>query len=451
MSQTGSSPDGAGVDGSGQGGEGEQLQQTLSSSAVRYALGLLVVVYVFNFIDRSILSILLEPIKEEFHVSDTYLGFLSGIAFAAFYTLMGIPIARWADTGKRTRIIALAIFVWSGMTALTGAARSFAQLAMARVGVGVGEAGCSPPAHSLISDYYPPEKRATALAIYALGIPIGSGIGNLTGGWINEWFDWRTAFVVVGLPGVALAVLVHFTLPEPVRGVYDDLATRSAKKKPVREVLGFIWGLRSFRHMSFASALHSFYAYGVAAFIAAFFMRSHALSSGELGTWLAVIGCTGGVAGTFLGGYLSDRLSVSDVRWQMWVPAVATAISMPFAFLVYLWPDGRTALLLSFPGALLGGMWMGPVFAATQTLVPPIMRATASAILLFVINIIGLGLGPQGTGIVSDLLEPAYGIESLRYSLLGVVVLFSSWSVFHFYMASRTFAEDLKAKQNLGD
>jgi len=429
----------------------QQAEERLSSSAVRYALGLLVVVYIFNFIDRSILSILLEPIKEEFHVSDTYLGFLSGIAFAAFYTLMGIPIARWADTGRRTRIIALAIFVWSGMTALQGAARSFAQLAMARVGVGVGEAGCSPPAHSLISDYFPPERRATALAIYALGIPIGSGIGNLTGGWINEWFDWRTAFVVVGLPGLALALLVRFTLPEPVRGVYDDLATRSAKQRPVREVLKFIWGLRSFRHMSFAAALHSFYAYGVGAFIAAFFMRSHGVASGELGTWLAVIACTGGVAGTFFGGYLSDRLSQYDVRWQLWVPALATAISVPFSFFVYLWPDGHTALLLSFPGSVLGGMWLGPTFAMTQTLVPPIMRATASAILLFIINIIGLGLGPQGTGILSDLLEPAFGTESLRYSLLIVVAVFSVWSVFHFYQASRTLAEDLKAKQHLSD
>ncbi|MAI79310.1 MAG: MFS transporter [Deltaproteobacteria bacterium] len=421
----------------------------MPSAAVRYALGLLVVVYVFNFIDRSILSILLEPIKEEFHVSDTALGFLSGIAFAAFYTLMGIPIARWADTGRRTRIISLAIFVWSGMTALTGLAQNFAQLALARVGVGVGEAGCSPPAHSLISDYFPAERRATALAIYALGIPIGSGIGSLTGGWINEWFDWRTAFIVVGLPGVALAVLVRFTLPEPVRGVYDDLAARNAQRRPVSEVLSFIWGLRSFRHMSFGAALHSFYAYGVASFVAAFFMRSHEMPSGELGTWLAVIGCTGGVLGTFLGGYFSDLLAQRDLRWQMWVPAIATAGALPFAFLVYLWPDGRTALLLSVPVSILGGMWLGPTFAMTQTLVPPVMRATASAILLFIINIIGLGLGPQFVGILSDLLEPQLGVQSLRYALLIIVVIFSLWSVFHYLRASRTVIEDMKAKQHL--
>lgn len=423
----------------------------LSDGAVRYALGLLVVVYIFNFIDRSILSILLEPIKEEFQVSDTYLGFLSGIAFAAFYTVMGIPIARWADSGRRTRIIALAVLVWSGMTALTGLARNFSQLAMARVGVGIGEAGCSPPAHSLISDYFPVSKRATALAIYSLGIPIGSGIGSLAGGWINELFDWRTAFVVVGLPGVVLALLVRVSLPEPVRGVYDELAVRRTQRKSVKEVFRFIWGLRSFRHMSIGAALHAFYGYGVGAFIAAFFMRSHGMQSGELGTWLAVLGCTGGVAGTYLGGWLSDRLARRDSRWPMWVPAIATALSVPFAFLVYLWPDGRVALILSLPGAVFGGMWLGPTFATTQGLVPPVMRATAAAILLFVINIIGLGLGPQGTGILSDLLEPQFGQESLRYALLGVVVIFGFWSMVHFFLASRTLVPDMRAKLDLAD
>ena len=424
-------------------------ENALPPGTVRYALGLLVVVYVFNFIDRSILSILLEPIRNEFQVSDTYLGFLSGIAFAAFYTLMGIPIARWADRGNRSRIIAISLFVWSAMTAITGSVRTFTQLALARIGVGIGEAGCSPPAHSLISDYFPPERRATALAIYSLGIPIGGGIGNLAGGWLNEWFDWRTAFVVVGLPGVGLALLVHWTLPEPVRGVYDDLGARAAQKRSLGEVLGFIWSLASFRHMSIGAALHAFYGYGVGAFIAAFFVRSHGIPTGELGTWLAVLSLTGGVAGTYLGGFLSDRLSERDVRWQMWVPAWATAAYIPFAFLLYLWPDGRTALLLWLPGTFLGGMWMGPSFALAQTLVPSSMRAMTSAILLFIINMIGLGLGPQGVGIVSDLLKPAFGNESLRYSMLAIVVIFAAWSVVHYALAARTIEADLQAQKDL--
>ena len=421
----------------------------LSVGASRYALGLLVVVYVFNFIDRSILSILLEDIKLDFDVSDTYLGFLSGIAFALLYTVMGIPIARWADRGSRTTIIALAIFVWSSMTALTGFARTFGQLALARVGVGIGEAGCSPPAHSLISDYFPPERRATALSIYSLGIPIGAAIGFWAGGWLNEFFDWRVAFIVVGLPGCLLAVLVKLTLPEPPRGVRDGPEKISADDG-TREVLSFMLSLRSFRHMAFGAALHAFYGYGASAFIAAFFMRSHGIPSGELGTWLAVLGLTGGVAGTYLGGFLSDRLAKRDPRWHMWVPALATTIYIPFAFLLYLWPDGRTALMLSLPGSFLGGMYLGPTFAMTQSLVPPHMRATASAILLFVINLIGLGLGPQAVGILSDLLHGEFGIESLRYAMLSTVVIFAAWSVLHYALGARTLERDLDAKNHLG-
>jgi predicted MFS family arabinose efflux permease len=398
-------------------------------------------------VDRSILSILLEPIKAEFQVSDTYLGFLSGIAFAAFYTVMGIPIARWADRGNRRSIIALALLVWSAMTAATGLARTFTHLAVARIGVGIGEAGCSPPAHSLLSDYFPPERRATALSIYALGIPIGGGLGFLLGGWLNEFFDWRTAFIVVGLPGVALAAIVRLTLREPPRGAYDTRARDERVDLPVRDVLRFMGRLRSFRHMAFAAALHAFYGYGVNTFIAAFFVRSHGLSTGELGTWLALLGFTGGVAGTYLGGFLSDRLGAGDARWYAWVPALATLIYIPFAFLVYLWPDGRVALAFSFPAVLLGGMFLGPTFAMTQNLVRPEMRATASAILLFVINLIGLGLGPQGVGIASDLLEPWLGVESLRYALLGIVVAFAAWSVTHYALAARTLRADLLARE----
>ena len=421
----------------------------LSIGYRRYALGLLVVVYIFNFVDRSILSILLQSIKEEFQVSDTYLGFLSGIAFAAFYTVVGIPIARWADRGVRRNIIALAVLVWSGMTALTGLAGSFTQLALARIGVGVGEAGCSPPAHSLISDYFPPDRRATALAIYALGIPIGAGIGNLAGGWLNEFFDWRTAFIIVGAPGVLLALLVRLTLREPTRGAYEPKGSASGAQYSISEVLQFMRSLASFKHLAFGAALHAFYGYGAGAFLAAFFMRSHGIPSGELGTWLGVLGFTGGVAGTYLGGYLADKLGTRDLRWYMWLPALATIAYIPFAFLLYLWPDGRTALVLFFPGALLGGMYLGPTFAMTQTIVPPSMRAMASAVLLFIINIIGLGLGPQGVGILSDVLEPRFGIESLRYALLTIVVVCAAWSIFHYGMAARTLREDLLAKNRL--
>ncbi len=417
-----------------------------SPGYTRYALGLLVVVYVFNFIDRSILSILLESIKEEFQVSDTYLGLLSGPAFAILYTIVGLPIARWSDRGTRRSIIALAVLVWSGMTAVTGFAQNFTHLVLARIGVGVGEAGCSPPAHSLISDFFPPARRATALAIYSLGIPIGGGIGFLAGGWLDEFFDWRTAFLVVGAPGVLLALIVRLTLAEPERGRFDSPGESRARQMSVREVLRFMNGLKAFRHMAIAAALHAFYGYGSSAFVAAFFRRSHSMDPGELGTWLAFIAFTAGAAGTFLGGYVSDRLGARDQRWYMWLPALATAIFIPFAVLLYLWPEPYVALTLYIPGAVLGGMYLGPTFAMTQSLVPPNMRATAAAILLFVINIVGLGLGPQGVGILSDLLVPAFGNESLRYALLVTIVGFAAWSVLHYLLAARTLREDLAAR-----
>ncbi len=415
----------------------------LSETYTRYALGLLVVVYVFNFIDRSILSILLESIKEEFEVSDAYLGLLSGPAFAILYSVVGLPIARWSDRGSRTTIISLAVLAWSGMTAVTGLASTFSQLMLARIGVGIGEAGCSPPAHSLISDYFPLSRRATALSIYSLGIPIGGGIGFLAGGWLDEFFDWRTAFIVVGLPGVLLALIVKLTLKEPKRGNFDEPAKANAPQPSVGQVLRLLNGMKSFRHMAIAASLHAFYGYGAAAFLAAFFRRSHDMDPGELGTWLASIAFTAGALGTFLGGYLSDRLGKRDERWYMWVPALATLAYIPFAFLLYLSSSPYVGLALSFPGSILGGMWLGPTFAMTQTLVPASMRATAAAVLLFSINMIGLALGPQGVGILSDLLVPTFGVESLRYALLITVVSFAAWSIFHYAMASRTLRADL--------
>jgi MFS family permease len=409
----------------------------------RYALALLVVVYIFNFVDRSILAILLEDIKLEFSLSDTQLGFLSGIAFALFYTIMGIPIARWADRGSRKTIISIAVFTWSLMTALTGFAQNFGMLLAARIGVGVGEAGCTPPAHSMISDYFPLSRRATMLSVYSLGIPIGAGIGYLAGGWLAQWFDWRTAFIVVGLPGVLLALIVQWTLKEPTRGAYDEIGSATAASEPLGEVFRFMMSLRSFRHMAIGAALHAFYGYGSQAFLAAFFIRTHHISTGEIGSWLAGIGLTGGVIGVYLGGYLGDRLSRSDKRWYMWVPALATLLSIPFSFLVYMWPDGRTALMLLFPVSLLGGLYLGPTFAMTQTLVPPHMRAMASAILLFIINIIGLGIGPQAVGLVSDWLSHTYGADSLRYALLLLVLIFSAWSIVHYTLAARTLRLDL--------
>jgi MFS family permease len=421
----------------------------VSDAYRRYVLGLLLVVYVFNFVDRQILTILAEAIRLDLGLSDTALGFLGGIAFALFYTLAGIPIARWADRGVRRSVIALGLFAWSAMTALTGLARSFTQLALARVGVGLGEAACSPPAHSLLSDYFPPQRRGTAFSIYALGIPLGSAIGTFAGGWIKELFDWRTAFFAVGLPGVALALVVRLTLREPPRGLSEPAssATPAPGRESLGDVLAFMLRLRSFRHMSLAAALHAFYGYGAAFFVPVFMIRVHGFSEGELGTYLALIALFGGGLGTFLGGWLGDLMATRDQRWYLWVPASATAIGIPFAAAFYLWPGGYGALLFAVPATLLGAMYLGPTFAMAQGLADLHMRALVSAILLFVINLVGLGLGPQVVGLLSDFLKPGLGAESVRYALLWVVLAGAAWSTLHYALAARTLREDLEAKQ----
>ena len=428
----------------------EEEKATAITPAYRsYALSLFLLVYIINFVDRQIFGILIEPIRLEIDLSDTQLGLLGGIAFAIFYTFAGIPIARWADVGVRKNIVALALVIWSVMTMFTSTAKGFGTLLIARVGVGIGEAGCSPPIHSLISDMYPEEERATALSTYALGIPIGAAIGTLLGGWIGEYFGWRMAFMVVGMPGIIVAIVVFFTVREPPRGHSEPDHVKVQKDLvPLADTIKFLWGLKAFRHLSFAGALHAFVGYGVGLFIPAFFMRVHGFGLAETSTYLFLIGLTG-MIGTYLGGYLGDRMGKKDKRWYMGVPGIATMLSVPFAVFFYTTGDPMLAIVLAIPGAILGPMYLGPTFAMTQTLVPPAMRSTASAILLFVLNLIGLGLGPVFAGFLSDTLRPGYGEESIRYSLLILAVAGNIWSALHYYLASRTLREDLVAKDQL--
>lgn len=427
----------------------EEKARSITPSYRSYALSLFLLVYVINFVDRQIFSILIEPIRLEIQLSDTQLGLLGGIAFAIFYTFAGIPIARWADVGVRKNIVALALVVWSVMTIFTSTAKGFGTLLIARIGVGIGEAGCSPPIHSLISDMYPEEERGTALSTYALGIPIGAAVGTLLGGWIGEYFGWRMAFMVVGMPGIIVAAVVFFTVREPPRGHSEPDHVQVQKDLvPLGETIKFLWSLKAFRHLSFAGAMHAFVGYGVGLFIPAFFMRVHGFGLAETSTYLFFIGLTG-MIGTYLGGYLGDRMGKKDKRWYMGVPGIATIISVPFAILFYTTGDPMLAIVLAIPGAILGPMYLGPTFAMTQTLVPPAMRSTASALLLFVLNLIGLGLGPVFAGFLSDTLRPEYGEESIRYSLLILAVAGNVWSALHYYLASRTLREDLVAKDQL--
>ena len=419
------------------------------SSAYRsYALGLLVVVYIFNFIDRSILGILVEPIKRDLGVNDTMMGFLGGIAFATFYTFLGIPIARLSDKGSRRNVLTVCLALWSGATALCGLAANFFHLLLARIGVAVGEAGASPASHSMISDMFPPERRATALGIYALGIPIGTMLGNLSGGWINEALDWRSAFFLVGLPGVLLAVVVRFTLREPPRGAAEAIEVKTEEPPPVKEVFQYLWARRSFRLISLGAGLHAFVGYGVGYWIPAMFSRSHGYSTSDMGVALFYLGFAS-IAGTFLGGYLGDKMAGRDVRWYVWLPGLATIISVPFSCYVYLSDDPFAALWVLAIPYFFGAYYLAPTFSLAQGMVGLRMRALASSIILFIANIIGLGLGPQFTGIASDLLfvSTDLGDDSLRWALV-LSLIFNVVSALLYLGAGRTLKADLEASKN---
>jgi len=415
-----------------------------SSAYSRYVLGVLFLVYVFNFIDRQILSILIDPIKEELGVSDSAMGFLTGFAFAIFYAVAGIPIARLADRGVRRSIIAVGLTVWSVMTALCGLAGNFLQLAAARIGVGVGEAACSPPAHSLISDYFPPERRATAISIYNSGIAIGVLVGYVAGGWIAQYFGWRAAFFVVGLPGVLVALLVRFTIREPRRGQMDGPGVDTGTDT-LGDVARFLLARKSFVCFAIAGGMSSFSAYGFGTWLPPFLGRVHGMQSGEIGSWLGLISGIGGFIGMILGGWVTDRLARYDKRWYMWVPAISLALYYPFVLLFLLLDNVRIGMLLYLPGIIFASFYLGPVIAITHAMVKVRMRAVASAILLFSLNLIGMGLGPQVVGVMTDLLTPAYGVEAIRYSLLFTASS-KMVSIALFLLAARWLLQDLKAK-----
>ena len=415
-----------------------------SARARYYALGLLTVVYTFNFVDRQLLSILQESIKADLLLSDQQLGLLTGFAFALFYTVAGIPIARYADRNNRRNVVAIAIALWSFMTAISGLVQNYLQLLLARIGVGVGEAGGSPPAHSMISDIFPPERRASALAFYSMGINFGILFGFLAGGWLNEFFDWRVAFFVVGAPGIIVAFFVRYTLREPIRGLMEDRQD-VATDTPFPEVLKLLWSRLSFRHLAIGGALNAFAGYSSSNWTASFMIRSHDMSTGELGTWLALIMGVGGAIGVFWGSYIAERLAKFDVRWYMWMPTITGMICVPFMIATYVVEGAYTALIVSIVPGVLFNVYLGNSLAMTHALVGLRMRAVASAILFFLINLIGMGLGPWGVGLLSDMLSAELGSESLRYAMLYLLPAAMGWSAVHFLLASRTLQKDLEA------
>jgi len=414
-----------------------------STTYKRYLLILLTVILAFNFVDRLALGIVLQDIKLELSLSDTQLGFLSGFAFALFYAVMGIPIAAWADRGNRVTIISFTAALWSVFVAMCGAATSFLQLLLVRVGVGVGEAGCIPPAHSLIADNFSREERPRAAAIYALGSPLAFVIGYALAGWLNQFFGWRWTFVILGTPGLVLAVLAWLTLKEP-RAIRTAQASKQARAPALssREVWLTLAKIRTFRELVFCYSIVFFFGYGVSLWQPAFFIRSYDLSTGEVGTWFAIIYGLGGITGTYLGGALATRFAANNERLQLRAVAIAKVVAGTFGCLAYLSTNKYLSFSLLALGVLAGASIYGPILATLQTLVSERMRAMAIAIVYFFANLIGMGLGPLATGMLSDQFAAAFGPESLRYALLAISPGFF-WAAWHAWRASNSVTDDL--------
>lgn len=421
-----------------------------------YLLTVLMVVLAFNYVDRVALGLVLQDIKASLHLSDTQLGILSGIAFALFYAVMGIPIARWADRGNRVTIISLTTALWSAMVALCGSAASFSQLLLIRIGVGIGESGCVPPAHSLIADFFSRAERPRAIAIYMLGGPLSMVLGYFVAGWLNELWGWRATFFMLGVPGLALACVTWWTLEEPrrsnrtwaVRADASDQAPREALiQQPLSsvtlgKVCATLWRNATFRHLLLCNSVICFFTYGIMQWQPAFFIRSYGIRTGELGTWFALIYGLGGMLGTYLGGAWASRRAANNEALQLKVLAVVIAAFGLLSIAIYLTPDLPIALGLLGLAAVGAYTFNGPLFATIQTLVPDNMRATSIALFYLFANLVGMGLGPLAAGALSDVFRSWAGEESLRYALLCLCPGYF-WSGWHLWLASRTVTRDL--------
>ena len=415
-----------------------------SSNYKWFVLGILTLVYTFNFIDRQILVILQEPIKADLGLSDTQLGLLTGFSFAVVYVTAGIPIAWLADRSNRRNIVAASLGIFSVMTTLSGMVQNYTQLLLARLGVGLGEAGGSPPSHSMLSDYFPEEKRGTAISIYTTGIYFGIFFGYFAGGWIAETFGWRNAFFIVGIPGIVLAFLLLILVREPKRTL---AATTNQNKASFKDTMAVLAKRPSFWWIALGCSTASFVGYGNGNFFPSLLIRNYGLSVTEVGVVLGIIGGTTGMLGTFLGGYLADRWGKKDKRWYVRIALYGILLSLPLSYITLLGTEPLYVIMAYAPGHILGTLYLGPCIAICHTLVPAGMRASASAIRLFVITMIGLGLGPLFVGVLSDTYSTYFGTENLRYAMVTALTIGTS-GVFFFWKAQRALLSDIKKTQS---
>lgn len=398
----------------------------------------LTVVYAFNFMDRNALAILMQSIKMDLQLTDSQIGILTGIAFAFFYSTLGIPLARWADRGNRVSIISVTVALWSAMVIYSGLAATYVQMLLARIGVAVGEAGCVPPAQSLISDYYSRDERPRAMSHYMLGGPLSVISGLMVAGWINELYGWRMAFFAIGIPGVLLAIIVRFSLREPrldnesMKAVAHEANTTPTYGKVFR----VLWRQRAYRHLVAGFTLVYLFSFGISQWTPAFLIRTYHIDTGELGSWYALIWGGGGAAGTYFGGYFASRFAAKNEVLQLKAMAAVLFAFIPLYIGIYLSPNIYVVFALMLVGAFMYSCIFGPIFAMIQEIVAPDMRAMSVAILLLFANLVGMGLGPVIVGVVSDVLTPVFSSEALRYALLMWTPGYL-WAIFHLIRAGR--------------
>lgn len=415
--------------------------QAHSTQYVWYVIVLLAAVNVFNYMDRMALAVLMPSIKVDLRLSDAQLGLLVGFAFSVFYAICGIPIARWADRGIRRNIIAAALATWSVMTALTGIAQNFWHLFMARVGIGVGEAGCLPPAQSMICDYVPLERRAGVFAFHSFGLFIGMMAGMALAGWLGETIGWRWTFLTLGLPGIAFAALVRLTLREPRRGFFDT-SRDTAVNSSFGGTLSFLWSCRTYKLLTCYEVLNGFVQYGLYQWLPSFYVRVFGLSLASVGVHLGIAIGAGSGIGLLIGGLLANKAARRDVRLPLIVGGAATAMALPVILGALFAPSALSSILLVSLTSLLWCVPAGAITATVYSVVMPWMRATTGSINIFVTSVLGFGLGPFCVGFLSDLLASSFGGESLRYALLAPVCLLPVM-VIALYVATRNLRDDL--------
>lgn len=414
-----------------------------------YLLLILLLIFAFSYIDRHVFAIVMQDMKIDLDLTDTQLGLLSGIAFSFFYAIMGLPIAFLADRSDRIKILSLSSGICCIMVALCGLASNFFQLALARVGVAVGEAGTVPPAHSLIPEYFSRSERARAVSIFLLGASVSLVIGNLFGGWINEVYGWRMAFILVSVPGGLLSIIAWFTLREPRRQLIQT--STKANKFQLHEygnVFISLWKIPTFRHLLVAFVVMYFFSSGVAQWLPTFFIRHHHISTTELGIWFAFVYGLSTAIGTFAGGEIASRFAANREMLQLRATGVLCAVATFFGLCMLLVPQKVYSFIFMGFYAFIFGLISGPILAIIQTIIPAQKRATALALILMVANIIGLGLGPLATGIISDLLTTINGAESLRYAL-AIMLPGCFWMALHFWLAGHSVESDIASTERL--